>query len=556
MRKPSTILCSVICALLLVGTAGCAGQQQPAGSGGTTKTAAVSGSDPSGEAPSGEEGFYDDAGNYYTYFDEDGDYQWDGFMDQEGQKYYYFDDDEDGTIDGYTDAQGNRFYYDAAKQTGASNKPPIAKVTGKTTTKSTAAVTKKPTGKAATTTKKGAAKTTAYVQTQSSAELYKAVKGTTVTIQSASEPSQLQLKQYKAFELAYGCKVKSHVMAWNDFKNQFLAMVSAGNVPDTCEVPDETFLKWISRGLLQPLDKYVNAADALWSDVIWDQYSWKGQHYGVNSSDGTGLYAIYNASLFKAKGVKTPLEYYNEGKWNFANFKKVCVAMTYDDVVGCGISWRYLLNLCNGNTAVKVDNAKGTVINALTEPSSINAVDTVVELRRGKYITFESGFDLFANARMAMYLERPWNVIGQFDLRNTTLKNAEIEICPLPKGPDAKEEYCPSVLDASAVPTKAQNPLGACAWYYYSAQYGKKHENDADVVANRRLTYTDEQYTFVQNYEKTHKRLNTFVYGVGNWYSDDWGYWSSMINDGLSVQAANDKFAGEFQAMIDTLDNV
>lgn len=484
--------------------------------------------------------FTDGEGNVYTYFDENSDYHWDGFTDAEGNRYYFFDEDNDGTPDGYLDAEGNRIYYDATKNTGEE-----APIISHSTTASTQGGSQT----------SGTTVAPPVVQTKPSAELYKDVKGTTVTIMTVAEPTAIQQKHFKAFELAYGCKVQTKIVAWNDFKNQFLAMVTASNVPDTCQVPDETFLKWISRGLLQPLDAYVNATDEIWSDTIWEQYSWKGKHYGTASSDGAAMYCIYNASLFKAKGVKTPLEYYNEGKWNFTNFKKTCIAMTYGDVVGCGISWRYLLNLCNGNTAVNVDNAAGKVTNALNEQSSINAVETVVELRRGKYITFESGFDLFANSKMAMYLERPWNTIGQFDLRNTTLKNATIEICPLPKGPDAKEEYCVTIPSAYAVPTNAKNPLGACAWFYFEGQYGEKHKNDADVIADRRLTYTDEQWEFCKQYEASHKRISTFVYGVGNWYQDDWGYWASMINDGLSVQAANDKFAGEFQAMIDTLSN-
>lgn len=497
-------------------------------------------------APSDDEsnlGFYDADGNYYPYFDEDNDYVWDGFKDAEGNSYYFFDENEDGTPDGYTDAEGNRIYYD-----GSGDDSGNAAIIPSVTTANKGGTT--------TTTTGGGSTTQTTKQTLSSEELYKAVRGTTVKVQYAGEVSAIEKKKIKAFELGYGCKVETSVMAWNDFKNQFLAMVAAGTVPDTVNIPDETYLKWVTKGLLQPVDQYVNSDDALWSDAIWDAFAWKGSHYGVGGEGNvTPLFCIYNASLFKAKGVKTPMEYYQENNWNFDTFKKVAIEMTYGDVVGASVSWRYLLHLCNGNTAVNVNQATGKVTNALTEEAAITATELLVELKRGGYVTFESPFDLFGNAQLAMVLERPWNIIGQFDLRNTTLKNAEIEIAPLPKGPDAKQEYSVNILNANGVPTKAANPLGACAWYYFGIEYQKSHENDADIVASRRLTYTDEQYEFAQEYVKNHPSINTFVYGVGNWYSDDWGYWSSMILDGLSVQAANDKFKGEFQSMIDTLGN-
>lgn len=526
----------VLCVLFVVALVSCSKPAGPI----VSDTSDITSQEGGGAANPAETGFYDDAGNFYAYFDDDGDNQWDGFMDPNGNKFFYFDEDTDGEIDGYYDAEGKRYYYDLSKETGDSSTNVITP----------GASTQKPESK-------NTANSTPSKQTppKSSAELYKNVKGTTVNIMFAGPIDSLSKKAIKAFELAYGCKVTTRIVAWNDFKNQFQAMVAANNVPDNCGMPDETFLKWVSRGLVQPMDPYVNPTDPLWSGAVWDASLWKGKHYGVSGSDGSGFYCIYNASLFKAKGVKTPMEYYKEGTWNFANFKKVCAFMTYGDVVGCGISWRYMLHLSNGSTVITIDRDKGTVVNGLGEAAAVTATEDVVNLYRDKYISFEAPFEPFGNAKMAMVLERPWNIIGQFDLRNTTLKNAVIEICPLPKGPNAKEEYLPSTFNFSGIPTKAKNPLGAAAWFYFGIQYGNAHKNDADVIANRRLTYTAEQEAFITEYEKTHKRIATFVYGVGNWAQDDWGYWHSMITDGLSVQAANDKFAGEFKGFIDTLSN-
>ena len=545
------MLCLALALALTVGLTGCGTNENPSGS----DVSAVS--DVSGGPGAENQGFYDADGNYYTYFDENNDYVWDGFTDALGNRFYFFDEDGDGTPDGYSDEEGSRFYYNggSGENSGAAIQPSPTNTTVQAPQGSAG-------GKVTTTTafkapdNSGGTVATAPKPTLSSKELYAQIKGSRVKIMYAGEVSAIEKKVITAFERAYSCKVDTTVVAWNDFKNQFLTMVTSGNVPDTCGIPDETFLKWVSKGLLQPLDSYINMQDGGWSKAVWDAYSWKGQHYGVNGDGGvTPLFCIYNASLFKAKGVKTPMEYYKEGTWNFNNFKKTCIAMTYGNVTGASVSWRYLLHLCNGNTVVSVDSKNGKVTNNLADKTAVTATELLVELRRGNYVSFESPFEPFGNGEMAMVLERPWNIIGQFDLYNTTMKNAEIEIAPLPKGPDAKQDYCVSILNGKGVPTKAKNPLGACAWYYFNEEYRKAHLNDADVVENRRKTYTDAQYKFVQEYTKNRSVINTFVYGVGNWYSDDWGYWASMINDGLTVQAANSKFAGEFQSMIDTLGN-
>ncbi|MBE5786406.1 MAG: extracellular solute-binding protein [Clostridiales bacterium] len=381
--------------------------------------------------------------------------------------------------------------------------------------------------------------------------LYKGIRGTTVSVHFTSEPTALQQKQIRAFELKYGCKVEPFIMTWNDWKNQFLSLVVSGNVPDVTGTPDETYLKWLARGLLQPVDDYINADDPIWNDQVWDAFMWKGDHYGFSSGGVTPIYVVYNATLFYEKGVKTPLEYYEEGKWNFKNFRKCAIEMTGDGVIGCGTDWKYIFALANGSTIIDIDKENGKLSLAFDDEKTIAGQELCAELAQGGYFRFGSCFDVFANGELAMFMERPTNVIGQFDLRNTTLANSEIEIVPMPIGPDNDEGVAPAIFSVSAIPRGAKNPLGGAAWIYYRAQYSEKHKDDADVVENRRKTYTDEQYEFVKEYEENTKFINTFCYGV--WYTEDWNYWADMFYNGYTPQTAFAKYESEFQHMLDSL---
>jgi len=381
--------------------------------------------------------------------------------------------------------------------------------------------------------------------------MYKEIRGTTVSVLFAAEPTALQKKQIKAFELKYGCKVEPFIMSWNDWKNQFLSLVVAGTVPDVISIPDEPYLKWLARGLLQPVDDYINVDDPIWNPLVYDAFEWKGQHYGFHFNGVSPIYVVYNATLFYEKGVKTPMEYYEDGKWNFKNFRKCAIEMTGDGVIGCGTDWKYIFALANGSTIIDIDRDNGVVTLAFNEENAIAGQELCVELAQGGYFKWGNCFDVFANGELAMFMERPGNVIGQFDLRNTTLANSEIEIVPMPIGPDNDEGVAPAIFDAYGIPRGAKNPLGGAAWAYYNAQYSEKHKDDEDVVENRRKTYTDEQYEFVKAYQDETTFINTFCYGI--WYAEDWAYWADMFYNGYTPQTAFAKYESEFQYLIDNM---
>lgn len=547
----SIITAVIVLTMIVTVAAGC--KNKPAESGVSEQSTSNAG----GSSSEDKQGFTDSEGNYYTYFDEDNDFVWDGFSDEAGNKFYFFDEDGDGNWDGYTDEDGERYYYvpdfndssndgtsDAASQSGASGDGTVS--SGSSTTSSGQTPQ----------TSKGSVSNVITPHNKTSEELYKGIKGTTLKLLWHSDPNDIFLKRKQAFERAYGCKVEIVMYTWNDWQNQLLSLVVSGNVPDTMGLPDATYLKWLSRGLIQPIDEYIDPNDAVWSDYIYNVFSWKGKHYGVASTDGAGFYTIYNASMFKAKGVKTPLEYYNEGKWNFPNFRRAAIDMTYGDVTGVGIDWRWTLALCNGNSVVNLNNTKGEVKISFNEPNGIAGIELFTELFRDNYAITGKGLTDFGDGKIAMILERPWNTIGQWDLRNTKMKNTDIEICPMPKGPDVKSNMLVSVVSAEGCPSGAKNPLAACAWYYYSAKYAKKHENDPDTIADRRMTYTDAQWEFVKQFEAKAQRICTFCYGIDNWYLGDWPYWSDMIYNGLSPQAAYDKHKGIFNDYIESLSSI
>ena len=74
-------------------------------------------------------------------------------------------------------------------------------------------------------------------------------------------------------------------------------------------------------------DKSFDKAD--FYDVGLKAHSWKGQQYGIPHDSALRLY-YYNRDILEKEGVKTPLEYHKEGKWNWATYLDMAKRLTRD----------------------------------------------------------------------------------------------------------------------------------------------------------------------------------------------------------------------------------
>ena len=125
MKTWQRMLRLVTAMLMVVGLAACNAEPPMESGAGATSSTKSSGME--------DNGFYDPEGNYYTYFDEDGDHVWDGFRNEAGNVFRFFDEDGDGTADGYMDEEGNRFYYNGGEGTGNTAIQPVATTPAATT---------------------------------------------------------------------------------------------------------------------------------------------------------------------------------------------------------------------------------------------------------------------------------------------------------------------------------------------------------------------------------------------------------------------------------------
>ncbi|NLA59056.1 MAG: sugar ABC transporter substrate-binding protein, partial [Firmicutes bacterium] len=117
---------------------------------------------------------------------------------------------------------------------------------------------------------------------------------------------------FEQFEAAHpDIEVKQIFTPYGEIRQKLLTMVAGGTPPDIVSVPSDVAADYISRGLLLPLNSYIESsaeAQATFEDFYPSRmrnYQSKGSFYAVPIDIGpNGVY--YNMDLFDAAGVTYP----------------------------------------------------------------------------------------------------------------------------------------------------------------------------------------------------------------------------------------------------------
>ncbi len=86
-------------------------------------------------------------------------------------------------------------------------------------------------------------------------------------------------------------------------------------------------------GLYDPIDGYYDPNDERIDEEAMRNAYFDGHYYGISNNHMNEInYFTYNENVFKENGIKTPHEYYAEGKWNLDSFMEMCKALDEKDL--------------------------------------------------------------------------------------------------------------------------------------------------------------------------------------------------------------------------------
>lgn len=275
-----------------------------------------------------------------------------------------------------------------------------------------------------------------------------------------------------AFETKYGGKITVKAVPWGDMKPKLIAMVNAGEQCDIAQANDQNFPIYPVKKLVQPIDQYIDVNDPLWFGSVTKAFTFGGKAYAVGV-DATPIVLYYNKTLFNNNGEKTPTEYYNEGAWNWDNFKKVAMDLTKDTngdgkIDQNGFGWwdgDYNLFLATNGLTNLAYNEDGTIGTNYQKDTAVKAIEFIQNAYiKDKYIDKSKKGDYFINefktGKLAMTCEYGFGGFNVFKSDN------EIDFVPFPTGPDGQKDTGLGGLSGWSIPTSSKNPKGAAAFIY------------------------------------------------------------------------------------------
>ena len=187
--------------------------------------------------------------------------------------------------------------------------------------------------------------------------------------------------------------------------------------------------------------------------------------------------------------------------------------------------------LANGGKFIDWDESQGTYVSTLKSAATIAGLNFLRDIiADGSMNPSIQGFTEFPARKIAMFVERPMNAIGNYDLLNTM--DDEIGIVPFPQGPNADKVYAPSIFVTNFVPTNAKNPLGGMAWNYFYVRRmaeGKARQEEAWLARQRRFM-TEEQETIINDYLAGATKLSSKMDSLVGWQSNyAETFWSDLV---------------------------
>ncbi len=130
------------------------------------------------------------------------------------------------------------------------------------------------------------------------------------------------MKKYKNTKVEY-------IVQGDHEPDKIQAAIASGDIWDlqlvfTCsQMPGD-----IVDGLYESIDGYFDKSDSRIDMNSMKGGYFDGHYYGVSNAMMNEInYFTYNETVFKENGIKTPHEYYAEGKWNFDAFFEICTAL-------------------------------------------------------------------------------------------------------------------------------------------------------------------------------------------------------------------------------------
>lgn len=336
----------------------------------------------------------------------------------------------------------------------------------------------------------------------------------------------------EVFEQKYGGTVTIVGVGWGEQQETVIGKVNAGEVVDLAQAHDQNFPTYGAKKVVQDISQYIDLSDSFWYESTTKAFSFGGVPYAAGSDAGPVVIA-YNKTLFDQMGVKTPIEYFEEGNWTWDTFREIALQMTGDtdgdgnnDIYGFGW-WDGIytqLLATDGVVGINYTSADGVVSSNYGTPE---ATETFNFLQNGylkdKFMMIPDGdkfISEFKSGRLAMTCEYGFGAITAYEC------DYEIAWAPMPTGPSGNTYDCGGALTGFCIPITSKNPEGAAV--FARMAYELLHE----WQGKEQIALYGQEQVDLMNTLKSH--INFAPIGIEKYWDANWTIHSGLI-DGTPV---------------------
>jgi multiple sugar transport system substrate-binding protein len=259
----------------------------------------------------------------------------------------------------------------------------------------------------------------------------------------ASWGSQEEIQAYQQVLRVFqernpGIQVEYINIPSNEYLAKITAMMAAGSPPDVFFINNIDFPGLASRGVLRPLDPFIQRDKYPTGDIfpgILKAFQWEGAQYGL-PRDVSNLVVFYNRNLLRKAGLPDP-----KPDWTWDDFLRYAKALTVEKDgkrVQWGVSFQTFYLFWEpwvwsaGGRFYSPDHSKFL----LNSPPSVEGLQFYLDLRYKHHVAptpeeaqDRGAFTMFLNGQTGMIVDGRWRV--------PTLKaraKFDFDVVPFPRG--------------------------------------------------------------------------------------------------------------------------
>ncbi|MCR4427638.1 MAG: extracellular solute-binding protein, partial [Firmicutes bacterium] len=254
---------------------------------------------------------------------------------------------------------------------------------------------------------------------------------------------------------------------WTAYREKMLTDFAAGQGADIVEISSYWMCEFVGRKLLLALDEYMATDPDLAKDkwipgaFLERIHTFAGATYGLPSGDSPKV-LWFNKDVFAAAGVKNPLEWEAEGKWNWDTFLDVVTSLTKGEGPSKHFGYWTWMARADTHDIMRSFGGGWTDQDAsevwCEKPESIQGLQFALDIflkHKAAPLTQElqamgGGQQMFLTGRLAMFMSGVWEV---YSLKQTKVP---YDVAPLPSGPAGR--FMHHGANALVLPAACKHP--------------------------------------------------------------------------------------------------